>query len=55
MDEQKKKELIATAVGAASMAWSEVPTGVFDSAKANEICEELYNDLFESESGAMAD
>lgn len=35
------KELIETAIGEASMCWSETPKGVFDEEKAKEICERL--------------
>jgi hypothetical protein len=41
-----KKQLIATAIGEASMCWSETPSGVFDSQKANTITEKLHDDLF---------
>lgn len=39
------EELINTALGEASMCWSETPAGVFDSTKALEISERLIEDL----------
>ena len=39
------KELIMTAIGEASMCWSETPTGVFDSEKAVVIGEKLLQDI----------
>ena len=39
------EELINTAIGEASMCWSETPKGVFDSTKALEIGKKLLEDL----------
>ncbi len=39
------KELIMTALGEASMCWSETPKGVFDSDKAIAIGEKLLQDI----------
>ncbi len=49
------KQRIAEIIGEASMCWSENPTGVFNSQKANELVEEImahieYPILDESES-----
>lgn len=41
-----EEELIFTALGEASMCWSETPSGVFDSTRAQQIGEKLYADLF---------
>lgn len=38
-------ELIMTALGEASMCWSETPKGVFDSTKAIQIGEKLLEDI----------
>ena len=46
MNPEERKAAIATALGEASVAWSEQPTGTFDEAKAKEIGEKLYNELF---------
>ena len=35
------KEAVGQALGAASMCWSQIPTGVFDAGRAIEILEEL--------------
>ncbi len=40
-------ELVMTAIGEASMCWSETPKGVFDSGKAKKIGEELLKTLKE--------
>ena len=45
----KARELIFIAVGEASMAWTNTPTGNFDSFKAVEIGEKLICDLEELE------
>lgn len=37
----KLKERIAQIIGEASMCWSELPTGVFNSGKAEELVEEI--------------
>lgn len=42
---EKLEEKIYTAIGTASMCWSEVPKGVFDEALANKIAKELINDI----------
>jgi hypothetical protein len=42
---EKQSELIGIAIGEASMCWSEVPKGIFDSTKAIEIKEKLIADL----------
>lgn len=39
------EELIMTAIGEASMCWSETPKGVFDSTKAKQIGEKLLQDI----------
>lgn len=39
------EELIMTAMGEASMCWSETPTGVFDSTKAAQIGKKLLEDI----------
>lgn len=39
------KELIGIAVGKASMCWSEIPSGVFDSTRAKEIADDLESKL----------
>lgn len=36
-EKQSFRELVARAIGEASLAWSKKPTGVFDSAKAAEL------------------
>lgn len=39
------KELIETAIGEASMCWSETPKGIFDVEKAKEIGERLLENI----------
>ena len=39
------KELIMLAIGEASMCWSEIPKGTFDSKKAAQIGEKLLSDI----------
>ena len=39
------EELIATAIGEASMCWSETPKGVFDSTRALQIGKKLLEDI----------
>lgn len=41
------REKIGIAIGEASMCWSELPTGVFDSERATRIVEELFNNITE--------
>ncbi len=41
------QKLIMTAIGEASMCWSDVPTGIFDSTKAKQIGEQLLRDIKE--------
>jgi hypothetical protein len=41
----KLEKIIYTAIGQASMCWSETPTGVFDEKLANEIAKKLVEDL----------
>lgn len=41
----RKEELIFISLGEASMAWSETPTGIFDSLKARRIGEKLIKDM----------
>ncbi len=43
------KGLIMTAIGEASMCWSETPKGVFDSDKAQQIGEKLLVDIAKGE------
>lgn len=45
MDREQKKELILTALGEASIAWSEAPSGTFDGEKATAIADKLLDDL----------
>ena len=47
MDEAKLRELVSLALGKASMCWSEIPTGVFDSEKMKRIDEELIQAIKE--------
>lgn len=49
MDKEQQKALILTALGEASMAWSETPQGTFNSEKAGEIADKLLADLFPAE------
>lgn len=44
MTAEKLKEIIFINLGAASMCWSEIPKGVFDSTRA----EQLGNEIIES-------
>jgi len=39
------KEKIFLALGEVSVCWSEIPNGIFDSTKAVQIGETLYNDI----------
>lgn len=39
------REKIGMALGEASMCWSEIPSGVFDSTRAVGICNKLYDSL----------
>lgn len=39
------KERIAEIIGEASMCWSDIPSGVFDSKKACELVDELFAHL----------
>jgi len=39
------EELIMTAIGEASMCWSETPKGVFDSTRASQIGKKLLEDI----------
>lgn len=41
----ESEELIMQAIGEASMCWSEIPKGVFDSKHAKQIGEKLLVDL----------
>lgn len=41
----KHKELIGIAIGEASMCWEPHPAGVFDSSRAMEIADKLFQDL----------
>jgi len=43
--EEKLKTLVYTALGEASMCWTETPIGVFDSTQAKEIGEKLISDI----------
>lgn len=45
---EKRKQLIAEALGEASMCWDETPKGTFLSEKANEITDRLHDLLFPS-------
>jgi hypothetical protein len=49
MEMQRIKELIYTAIGEASMCWSEAPEGVFDSENAARIGDELIAALTKEE------
>ena len=44
MDANKFKELVYQTVGEASMCWSELPGGVFDSTKAKELADRLIRE-----------
>ena len=37
------RELVCTVIGEASMCWSEIPTGVFDSTRAEKLVEKICN------------
>ena len=39
------EELIMTAIGEASMCWSETPKGIFDSTRASQIGKKLLEDI----------
>ena len=41
MTEEQFRELVGIAIGEASMCWSEVPSGVFDSTKAKELVDRI--------------
>lgn len=41
MTEEKFKEIVGIAIGEASVCWSEVPKGIFNSDRAIEICERI--------------
>lgn len=48
MDQQSKEELktiIAQAVGAASMCWTQTPQGVFDTTQAIQVATDLYKSI----------
>jgi len=41
MSDAKFRELVGIAIGEASMCWSEIPSGVFDSARAKELVDRI--------------
>lgn len=41
MSDAKFRELVGIAIGEASMCWSEMPSGVFDSTRAKEIVDRI--------------
>jgi hypothetical protein len=41
MEKEKLREIIMAAIGEASMCWSELPKGIFESDRAIKIGEEL--------------
>ena len=45
---EKLKEKVYTAIGTASMCWSETPKGIFDEALANKVAEKLMDDIHEN-------
>jgi len=45
MEKDKIKSIIAIAIGEASMCWSEIPKGVFNSDHAVKICDRLFTNL----------
>jgi len=44
-EQDKKREAVFLALGAASMCWDPIPVGVFESERAVEIGEELLKEL----------
>ncbi len=42
---EELQRLVFTALGQASVCWSETPTGVFDSEEATKIGDKLVNDI----------
>jgi hypothetical protein len=44
---EKLEELIFTALGEASMCWTETPHGIFDSTRAKEIGDKLVIDILQ--------
>lgn len=45
MENKKLEELVFTALGEASMCWSEIPKGVFESSKAAEVGKKLVEQI----------
>ncbi len=43
------KELIQQAIGEASLCWTPAPEGVFDSTKAEDVAQRLFDALFKIE------
>jgi hypothetical protein len=41
----KLEETVFKAIGAASMCWSETPTGIYDSSRAKQIAEDLIKEI----------
>lgn len=41
MSDAKFRELVGIAIGEASMCWSEIPSGVFNSTKAKELVDRI--------------
>jgi hypothetical protein len=41
MTKEQFRELVGIAIGEASMCWSEIPKGVFDSTKASELADRI--------------
>lgn len=51
MSQARLRELIFLAIGRAGMCWSEIPSGTFDDAKAQQIGEELLNAIHDLQTG----
>lgn len=45
MTKEKFEELIASAIGEASMCWSDTPSGVFDSSRALDLVKKIMNSI----------
>lgn len=43
MTREQLRELVGIAIGEASMCWSEIPTGVFDSTKASTLVDRIMD------------
>lgn len=45
MTRKQFRELVGIAIGEASMCWSEIPSGIFDSTRASLLVDRIVNEL----------